>query len=48
MRVELCELAKSLHVDDLRTALQVFELELMQRQGQQKYQLPDHVVRLLN
>jgi hypothetical protein len=43
LRVEFCELARSLSLDDLQTALQVFQLELDHRQGRMKYRLPEPV-----
>lgn len=47
-RCEFAEAARRMSMDDLTTALQVFQLELDQRQGREKFQLPDHVRLLLN
>jgi hypothetical protein len=45
LRCEFAEVARTMSMDDLQTALQVFQLELDQRQGRQKFK-PLEPVRL--
>ena len=48
LRVEFVEVAKEMTMDELRLALDVFQAELAQRQGLEKFTLPEHIERLLN
>ena len=45
LRCEFAEVARTMSMDDLVTALQIFENELAQRQGRQKFQ-PQEPLRL--
>jgi hypothetical protein len=50
LRVEFAEIAKTMSLDDLQTAIQVFQLELDAREGRRKFEpvLPEHVRLILN
>lgn len=48
LRCEFAEVAKEMTMDELRLALDVFQVEMAQRQGLEKFTLPEHVQALLN
>ncbi len=45
---EMREVASELPIDDLVEGLAVIQAEIDQRQGREKYQIPAHVLRMLN
>lgn len=49
LRCEFAEIAREMSLEDLATAVQVFQLELDAREGRRKFEpLQEHVERLLN
>ena len=49
LRCEFAEIAREMSLDDLATAVQVFQLELDAREGRRKFEpSSEHIERLLN